>query len=227
MFSSVSATVHERIPRVVDSPTIWQNVVKEVKRQYGVDIHDLVIQGSWLQVEISRLVLMKIYTEYLTRDGGNREDHASSHSRERCAEAYTDVPWKTYEVASTRVHVHEGDITKMNVDVIVNAANRWLDHGGGVAEAIAWAAGPEFTQECHRIIRQRGEIDDGDGVMTSSGRLPCRKVYHVVGPMWHDYENKNDCLDILRQAFTNCLMASKDYTSIAIPAISSGEYGSR
>ena len=115
----------------------------------------------------------------------------------------------------------------MNVDVIVNAANRRLDHGGGVAEAIAWAAGPEFTRECDRIIRERREIDDGNGVMTSSGQLLCKKVYHVVGPMWYDYENKNDCLDILHQAFTSCLMASKDYSSIAIPAISSGEFGSR
>ena len=115
----------------------------------------------------------------------------------------------------------------MNVDVIVNAANGRLDHGGGVAEAIARAAGPEFTQECHRIIQERGEIDDGDGVMTSSGQLPCRKVYHVVGPVWHDYKNMNDCLRILHQAFTSCLMASKDYSSIAIPAVSSGEYGSR
>ena len=110
----------------------------------------------------------------------------------------------------------------MNVDVIVNAANGRLDHCGGVAEAIAWAAGPQFTQECHRIIRERGEIDDGDGVMTSAGQLPCKKVYHVVGPMVNQYTNKV-CLDILHQAFTNCLMASKDYSSIAIPAISSGE----
>ena len=224
MFSSVSATVHERVPRAVASPTVWQNVVKDVKRQYGVDIHDLVIQGSWLQVKMCRLMLMKIYTECLTRDGGNRDDHASSHSREHCAEAFIDVLWKTYEVASTRVHVHEGDITKMNVDVIVNAANGRLVHGFGVAGAIAWAAGPDFTQECYRIIQERGEIDDGDGVMTSSGRLPCRKVYHVVGPVWNCCANKND---ILHQTFTSCLMASKTYTSIAIPAVSSGEYGSR
>ena len=224
----MSATVHEKVPQAMASS--WQKVVERM-RQNKVHIHHLEILGGWLQVEKCGLMLMDMYTECQTRDVGNREDHAvagaSSHSRDRCTEAYTDVPLKTYEVASTRVHVHEGDITKMNVDVIVNAANRWLDHGGGVAEAIAWAAGPEFTRECDRIIRERREIDDGNGVMTSSGRLLCKKVYHVVGPMWYDYENKNDCLHILRQAFTNCLMASKDYTSIAIPAISSGEYGSR
>ena len=289
MFSSVSATVHERVPQAVASPTLWQMVVEQVMRHYGVDIHDLVIQGSWLQVEMCRLMLMKIFNECLTRDVGNREDHenatgrtskigstergpavsgdirrkdpkkmgesesdgkdgidpkeepiyeyhgnrhhavadALSHSRHHRAEAYTVVPWKTYEVASTRVHVHGGDITKMNVDVIVNAANGRLDHGGGVAGAIARAAGPEFTQECYRIIQEHGEIYHGDGVMTSAGRLPCLEVYHVVGPMWYRFANKNDCLCILHQAFTSCLMASKYYSSIAIPAVSSGELRSR
>ncbi|KAI0243405.1 hypothetical protein LSAT2_008619 [Lamellibrachia satsuma] len=287
IFSSVSATVHERVPQAVASLTLWQMVVEQVIRQYGVDMHDLLIQGSWLQVEMCRLMLMKIYTECLTRDVGNREDHenatgrtlktgskerglavsgdirrkdpktmgdsesdgkdgidpieepiyeyhdsrhcavagALGHSRHHRAEAHTVVPLKTFEVASTRVHVHKGDITKMNVDVIVNAANGHLAHGSGVAGAIARAAGPDFTQECYRIIQERGEIYHGDGVMTSAGRLPCLAVYHVVGPMWDYFANKNDCLDILHQAFTSCLMASKDYSSIAIPAVSSGIYG--
>ena len=289
MFSSVSATVHERLPRVVASPTVWQLVVEGLIKRYGVDIHDLVIQGRWLQIEMCRLTLMKIFCECLTRDVGTSEDHENatgrtsktgskeqgpgasgdirrkdpkmmgesesegkdgidpteepiyefhgsrhravagdlSHSKDHHAEAYTVVPWKTYEVASTRVRVHEGDITKLKVDVIVNAANGLLVHGGGVAGAIARAAGPEFTQECYRIIQERGEICPGDGVMTSAGRLPCLEVYHVVGPMWYRFANKNDCLHILHQAFTNCLIASKDYSSIAIPAVSSGEYGSR
>ncbi|KAI0243399.1 O-acetyl-ADP-ribose deacetylase [Lamellibrachia satsuma] len=144
---------------------------------------------------------------------------------ERRAEEFTVVPWKTYDVASTRVHVHEGDITKMNVDVIVNAANGCLVHGGGVAGAIARAAAPEFTQECNIFIIECGEIYHGDGVMTSSGRLPCPKVFHVVGPMWYHFANKNDYLDILHQAFTSCLMARKYYSSIAIPSVSSGIYG--
>ncbi|KAI0243408.1 hypothetical protein LSAT2_008622 [Lamellibrachia satsuma] len=90
---------------------------------------------------------------------------------------------------------------------------------------IAWTAGPEFTQECYRIIQERREIYHGDGVMTSAGRLPCLEVYHVVEPMWDYFANKNDCLDILHQAFTSCLMASKDYSSIAIPTVSSGVCG--
>ena len=63
MFSSVSATVHESIPQAMVSPTAWQMIVKGVMKQHGVDVHDLVIQGSWLQVEMCRLTLMKMYTE--------------------------------------------------------------------------------------------------------------------------------------------------------------------
>ena len=87
MFCNVFATVHERIPQAVASPTLWQMVVERVMRQCGVDIHDLVIHGSWLQIEMCRLMLMKIYTECLTRDVGNREDHKIATGR-------TSKTWK-------------------------------------------------------------------------------------------------------------------------------------
>ena len=66
---------------MVASPTVWQLVVEGLIKRYGVDIHDLVIQGSWLQVEMCRLILMKIFCECLTRDVGSREDHENATGR--------------------------------------------------------------------------------------------------------------------------------------------------
>ena len=157
---------------------------------------------------------------------GNRHGAAardSCHTGELLAEA---VPAKTYQVASTRVHVYMADITKLPVDVIVNASNGYLDHGGGVAAAIARAAGPELDWECRNYIQERGPVAPGYGVMTTSGALPCRGVFHVVGPRWSNYPDKKECCYLLELAFTNCLRAAwanGDCSSIAIPAISSGE----
>jgi|SRR6185437_12953576 len=113
----------------------------------------------------------------------------------------------------------EGDITERAVDTIVNAANSYLIHGGGVARAIVRKGGKIIQEESKRI----GFVQVGSSAMTSSGYLPCKAVIHTVGPqMGEGNENEK-----LRSAINSCLELAeqKAFKSISIPAISSGIFG--
>ena len=124
----------------------------------------------------------------------------------------------------------QGDITRMETDAIVNAANSGLAGGGGVDGAIHRAAGPELLEECRRIAAERrfipgGPCPAGDAVMTGPGRLPCKKVIHTVGPVWHgggrgEAETLASCY---RKSLL--LLADAGLKSIAFPNISTGVYG--
>ena len=123
--------------------------------------------------------------------------------------------------------VYKGDITNEKVDVIVNAANRELDHIGGVAKAILDKGGQTIQKESWAIIKQRGsKLKDGDAVTTKSGKLPCKAVVHAVGPKWFDVGSVNG-KKILRRACLNSFLETQKLkmTSIALPAIGSGIYG--
>jgi O-acetyl-ADP-ribose deacetylase (regulator of RNase III) len=118
------------------------------------------------------------------------------------------------------------NITKLQVDAIVNAANGKLIHAGGVANAIADAAGSKFSKACYRHVNTHGEIVVTENAITSSGDLPCRAVIHAVGPRMMDYRHAADCYKDLYKAFMNCLMTAShnNFTSLAIPAVSSGKF---
>ena len=111
------------------------------------------------------------------------------------------------------------DITERKVDTIVNAANSYLRHGGGVAGAIVRKGGPIIQEESDK----RGYVPVGSAVLTSGGRLPCKAVIHAVGPQMgegdEDYKLKNAVNSILK------LATEKKFQSISVPAISSGIFG--
>ncbi len=114
-----------------------------------------------------------------------------------------------------------GDITERNVDVIVNAANSYLKHGGGVAAAIVRKGGAIIQEESDRI--GGGFVPVGSAVITSAGKLPCMAVIHTVGPRMDEGDEDNKLLKSVQS--TLALAAEKGFKSISIPAISSGIFG--
>lgn len=117
------------------------------------------------------------------------------------------------------IRLVRGDITERNVDVIVNAANSYLRHGGGLAAAIVRKGGKIIQEESDKI----GVVPVGNAVITGSGTLPCKAVIHAVGPKIG--EGKED--QKLRSAMKNALILAQanGFKSISIPAISSGIFG--
>lgn len=124
-----------------------------------------------------------------------------------------------------RIELLEGDITKLNVDAIVNAANKHLKGGGGVDGAIHRAAGPMLLNKCKEIISIQKEIPTANVVLTDGFNLVAKYIIHTVGPIW--YGGKNNEPELLAQTYRNILQLSYDkrFNTIAIPNISTGIYG--
>jgi len=117
----------------------------------------------------------------------------------------------------------KGDITERNVDVIVNAANSYLKHGGGVAAAIVRKGGAVIQGESDMIITAGGLVPVGSAVITTAGRLPCKAVIHTVGPRMGE---GNEDYKLRKAVRSSLLLASeKGFTSISMPAVSSGIFG--
>lgn len=125
---------------------------------------------------------------------------------------------------SNRITLVQGDITKLKVDAIVNAANSSLMGGGGVDGAIHRAGGPAILEECRQIIAWQGRCETGDAVITTAGNLSARFVIHTVGPVWHGGNNNE--ADLLENAYLNSLNLAleNDIETIAFPNISTGVY---
>jgi O-acetyl-ADP-ribose deacetylase len=126
-----------------------------------------------------------------------------------------------------RIVVKVGDITREDVDAIVNAANSGLMGGGGVDGAIHRAGGPQILEECRRI-RQTDHPDGlptGEVVITSGGRLPARHVIHTAGPVYGQHRGREP--ELLASCYRKAveLAAHKGLSSVAFPAISTGVYG--
>jgi len=123
------------------------------------------------------------------------------------------------------IELVKGDITRIQVDAIVNAANTSLLGGGGVDGAIHRAGGKAILEECQKIRAKQGGCKVGEAVITTGGNLPVKYVIHTVGPVWQGGNNEEETL--LATAYRNSLrlaVQNKIHT-IAFPNISTGIYG--
>ncbi|QET01508.1 MULTISPECIES: O-acetyl-ADP-ribose deacetylase [Cupriavidus] len=123
------------------------------------------------------------------------------------------------------LQVVHGDITRMEVDAIVNAANSGLVGGGGVDGAIHGAGGPAIGNACRAIADTQGGCKTGEAVITTGGLLPAPYVIHAVGPVWKGGSQDEDAL--LANAYRNSirLAGEHDLRTVAFPNISTGIYG--
>lgn len=119
----------------------------------------------------------------------------------------------------------QGDITRVQADAIVNAANAALIPGGGVDGAIHRAAGPEFSKAVARLREEKGGCPTGTALLAPGGRLPAKYVILTAGPVWHG-GSRNEA-KLLADCYRNSILLAdqKGLKSIAFPAISTGVYG--
>ncbi|MFV2000617.1 MAG: macro domain-containing protein [Acidimicrobiia bacterium] len=142
--------------------------------------------------------------------------------------------WETIDVPSdasaairvgeSTISAVEGDLTRMTVDAITNAANVELRHGGGIALAIAVAGGDAIEEESREWIETYGQLEPGVAALTSAGHMPASYVIHVAGPIYRE-EQDNETL-LTAAVFAALDMASEiEIATVALPAISAGIYG--
>jgi len=123
-----------------------------------------------------------------------------------------------------KIELLKGDITKVEIDAIVNAANTSLLGGGGVDGAIHRAGGKEILDECREIRNRQGGCKVGEAVITTAGKLKAKNVIHTVGPRWNDGKSNEEVK--LRNCYENSikLAEANNIKTIAFPNISTGIY---
>lgn len=121
------------------------------------------------------------------------------------------------------VSLYHGDLTEERVDVIVNAANEWLAHGGGVAGAIVRRGGDVIQRESDEWVKKNGPAGHARPALTGAGRLPCKAVIHAVGPVWGSGDEDAK----LRAAYSSSLELAhaQGFRSAAFPSLSTGIFG--
>lgn len=132
---------------------------------------------------------------------------------------------KTLEIGERRLRLVEGNIVRIAVDAMANAANAGLRGGGGVDGAIHSAGGPEIMQELDRIRPETAPLPAGRAVATGAGRLPAKYVFHAAGPIWGGGGRGEP--EALAACYGACLRLAEERgcKSISFPSISTGVYG--
>lgn len=127
---------------------------------------------------------------------------------------------KEHGVGKTILQLTVGDITKQDTEAVVNAANKRLAPGGGVAGAIHSAAGPELWKECKKL----DGCETGEAKITKAYNLPNEYIIHTVGPVYHE---KKEDKELLKKSYLNSLKLAEEYNirSISFPALSTGAFG--
>ncbi len=128
-------------------------------------------------------------------------------------------------VNKTIISLRQGDITRQEVDAIVNAANSSLLGGGGVDGAIHRTGGPSILEECKQIRNSHGTCRPGNAVITGGGNLPAQYVIHTVGPVWRGGGSDEEA--VLASAYRTSLelAVQHEVRTVAFPSISTGAYG--
>ena len=123
-----------------------------------------------------------------------------------------------------KIEILQADITAIQVNAIVNAANNSLLGGGGVDGAIHRRGGPAILADCMKIRERQGGCKTGEAVYTTAGNLPAKFVIHTVGPVWYEGGNRED--ELLRNCYLNSLKLADELgaRSVAFPNISTGVY---
>ena len=159
---------------------------------------------------------MSVIIEMYITEGKEVREHTSRNTKisEECSAKVVDMKYITVNV---------GDITEFGADVIVNAANEELNHIGGLAYTILKKGGKEIQDACNDHVKYHGKLSAGDAWLSKVvGKLPCSALIHAVGPRW---AGNPAWKEQLGKVVSNCLVAAKDYKSVAFPAISSGVFG--
>jgi putative ATPase len=121
------------------------------------------------------------------------------------------------------IRVVQGDLTAETTEAIVNAANEWLQHGGGVAGAIRRQGGETIQQESNTWVQQHGPVRTGSAAITGAGNLAAKFVIHAVGPVWGSGNDEPRLANAVNSALA--LAEEHQVKSISIPGISSGIFG--
>ena len=183
-----------------------------------------VVYGDSASVEQVKLLVQGTFPEQVTGD-----DHRGTQKMEMAVQGTVSIETYNYRTENgVNVSLRYGDITSENVDAIVNPANEYLFHGAGLAKSIARLGGNEIQKESNNLIAKRRHkaLNVGDAVHTKAGNLPCKFVIHAVGPEWGKQSEKKT-INLLQKASAESLKLASELglSSIALPAISSGVYG--
>jgi len=127
------------------------------------------------------------------------------------------------DINNVKIKVIEGDITEEDVECIVNPANSYLQHGGGVAGAIVRRGGMVIQKESDEYIELHGPVPVGEAIITSGGNLNARYIIHTVGPRWGEGDEEEKLRRAIRSVLE--LASERGIRSISIPAVSCGIFG--